>query len=123
MVRKLQSGKGLIKMLKKIQSLIVSETVINMFLNHQSFDHSKIDGFIESYQNGREHGHIIWIPQGKDIAYYICQARRSDQICIYKGDYKESSISMNAYKHSNSFDCGDYDSAVEWLLKEFGMME
>ncbi len=118
-------------MLKKNTSLVVAETVINMFLNHQSFDHSKIDAYIESYQNGREQGLIIWdvgmskenIPKTKNLAYYICQHRRSDDIAIYKGEYSMSSISEDAYKHQNFFKWNEFDKAVEWLLKEFEMKE
>jgi hypothetical protein len=107
-------------MLKKITSLIVSEAVINKLLNSEQFDHSKVDGLIECYQNGREHGHVIWLTT-KNVAYYICQARRSDDICIYKGSYAMQSISEDAYRHSNSFKYNDLDGAVDWLLTELGM--
>jgi hypothetical protein len=108
-------------MLKKVRSLVTAENVVNGFLNHQKFDHNKIDGYIESYQNGREQGLLIWNLANKQPSFYICEHRNSDKVCIYKGKYQMQSISEDAYKHQNFFD--NYEEAINFLLGEFDMLD
>lgn len=104
-------------MIRKIPSLVVSENVINLLLNHQESE--KINALIESYQNGREHGHLIWAIKSKpDVAYYICQYRKSDEICIYKGKYQLQSISEDAYSNPKFFPSGEYEKAIDWLIND-----
>lgn len=47
-------------MLRKTTSLYVSECIINILQNGVQTNINHIDGLIEAYQNGREHGHIIF---------------------------------------------------------------
>lgn len=116
-------------MFRKIKSLQVSENVINIFQNDEQISSILfgISGLIESYQNGREHGHVVWAIRNEkkpvNIAYYICQDRRSDQICIYSGEYQMQSISDDAYKNPKYFSFNEFQEAAYWLandiLKQF----
>lgn len=124
-------------MLRKTQSLLVSETIINILQNQNVSHIAHISGLIESYKNGSEHGHIIWaLSTGEgdeyksiDMAFYICQYRRSDSIyrrsdsiCIYKGKYAMQGISEDAYSNPKFFAHGEYEAAAEWLALELQTM-
>lgn len=109
---------------------MVSECVLNILMNTEDFKIRHIDGVIECYQNGREHGHILWALstgegdayRSNDTAFYICQARRSDQICIYKGKYAMQGISDEAYSNPKYFKAGQYEEAAEWLALELQIL-
>lgn len=117
-------------MLRKTTSLYVSECIINILQNGVQTNINHIDGLIEAYQNGREHGHIIFglsTGLGEEYrenatAFYICQARRSDKICIYKGKYTMQGISEEAYSNPKYFPFGEYNEAAEWLAIELQTM-
>jgi len=114
-------------MMYKCSSLITAQAIIeiamqiinsdeNMPAELYTKEHSDFRICIECYQNGREHGFLAWPMFKSDTAYYICEARRSDSPCIYKGDYAMQSISEDAYTHSNTFD-SVHDAAV-WLVTD-----
>jgi hypothetical protein len=116
-------------MLRKTESLTTSECVLNILLNSENFYIRHIDGLIEAYQNGREHGHIIFglsstAPEYKVVstAFYICTARRSDKICIYKGAYAMQGISDDAYSNPKYFERGQFYEAAAWLASELNML-
>jgi hypothetical protein len=110
----------------KCSSLVTAEAVINravQFLNSQEGAGSGCYGLptdfrtiVESYQNGREQGLIAWPTFASHIAYYICEPRRSDGVCIYKGEYAMQSISEDAYANPNYFETPA--EAAEWLVKD-----
>lgn len=115
--------------IKKSTSLVVAENIINLL---QNTEHpSSLNGVsfsIESYQNGREQGFLLWAfyyenngnikPLNRNVNYYICQARKSDSICIYKGEYAMQSISDSAYKNPTYFDYENYSATVNWLIED-----
>lgn len=116
--------------LRKIQSLVVAEAVISILQNAEFVDNicdKSITASIECYQNGREHGFILCNFRGnnpdlfhflKNKAYYICQNRRSDAICIYKGEYFMQSISDDAYKNPKCFDPNEQEEAARWIAED-----
>ena len=72
---------------------------------------------IDSYQNGREQGLIVWGFR-KHIGYYICEGRRTDSIVIYKGELAMQGISENAYANSEYFDQNNAFGAYKWLVND-----
>lgn len=111
----------------KSGSLVTAENVTNraMQIVNQAqsgiedldkVDQNEFRVLIESYQNGREQGHLVWPLFASDTAYYICEPRGSDGTCIYRGKYAMQSISPDAYKHANMF--RDVDEAATWLVKD-----
>lgn len=120
-------------MLRKNTSLVVSENIINILMNSEYLQSKMkdIDASIESYQNGREHGHVIcffikkdesgkFLDANSDKAFYICQYRKSDEICIYSGKYSMHSISEDAYSNQKFFKPGDFYAAALWLAEQIG---
>jgi hypothetical protein len=105
-------------MITKTDSLITAEHIVNCVLNDSEIQ-AKVSAYVESYQNGREQGLLIWGPSvGKGtIGFYICEGRRSDSIYIYKGPYAMQGTSEEAYSHVHTFG-RDFDKAVEWLKDE-----
>lgn len=111
----------------KCKSLVVAEAVVEaamQIINSDEGmpaalpegDNSDFRTIVEAYQNGREQGLIVWPTFKSEICYYVCQSRRSDSICIYKGKYAMQSISEDAYKHPNTFAPGETEKAAEWLV-------
>jgi hypothetical protein len=90
-----------------IQRMLPDE--IPMYLCFKNLDNpnkSKMTSsyyYIEAYQNGREQGFTVW---ATGFCFYICEARRTDSIGFYRGDFPESQgIGENAYSNGfNSFD-------------------
>ena len=118
--------------LRKCSSLLTAERVIAELQNSEQIDNicdKSITASIECYQNGREHGFILWAfwatnKEGKLIsflnnkAYYICQHRNSDSIRIYKGKYSMQSISDDAYSNSKTFDFNEFVEAATWIAED-----
>ena len=113
--------------LTKTDSLIVAENVINWIQNIS--DGTPIEMLVDCYQNGREQGFILWAFYGRNKdgvlfsflgnkAYYICQQRRSDEICVYKGSYTMQSISEDAYKSPKTFSFGEENKAAKWVIDD-----
>ena len=118
--------------LRKCDSLLAAERVIAELQNGEQIDNicdRSITAGIECYQNGREHGFVLWAfwttdkdskPMMflKNQAYYICQSRGSDCIMIYKGDYAMQGISENAYQQKKSFDFNQFYEAAKWIAED-----
>jgi hypothetical protein len=118
--------------LRKCDSLLSAERVIAELQNGEQIDNicdRSITVGIECYQNGREHGFILWAFWANDKdgklmaflknqAYYICQCRSSDSIMVYKGDYSMQSISENAYQQKKSFDYNEFYEAAKWISED-----
>lgn len=118
--------------LRKCSSLLAAERVIAELQNSEQIDNicdKSITASIECYQNGREHGFILWAffandKNGKYMtflnnkAYYICQHRNSDSIRIYKGKYSMQSVSEDAYSNSKTFDFNDFFEAAQWIAED-----
>lgn len=103
-------------MIRKIQSLVVSEAVLNALVNHD--DAESVQCYVECYQNGREQGFLLFgfSPVGRGKAVYFAQHRNSDDIVVYVGEYAMQSISDDAYRHQNFF--STVDSAVEFIMEQ-----
>ena len=71
---------------------------------------------VEAYQNGREQGFLLWPMFAAELAYYVCERRGSDGVCVYRGAYAMKSISEDAYQHPHYF--ADTNAAVEWLIPD-----
>jgi hypothetical protein len=118
--------------LRKCDSLLAAERVIAELQNGEPTDNicdRSIIAGIECYQNGREHGFVLWAfyANGKDgkliaflrnQAYYICQSMSSDCIMIYKGAYAMQGISENAYQQKKSFDFNEFYEAAKWIAED-----
>jgi hypothetical protein len=118
--------------LRKCDSLLAAERVIAELQNGEQIDNicdKSIMSSIECYQNGREHGFILWAffavnSKGelmaffKNKAYYICQHRRSDEIAIYKGEYAMQSISEDAYSNQKFFAFNEFFEAAKWIAED-----
>jgi len=118
--------------LRKCDSLLAAERVIAELQNSKQVDNicdKSITAGIECYQNGREHGFILWAFWAADKdsnlmaflgnqAYYICQSRSSDCIMIYKGDYTMQGISENAYRQKKSFNFNEFYEAAKWIAED-----
>jgi hypothetical protein len=118
--------------LRKCDSLLAAERVIAELQNSEQIDNicdRSIMASIEGYQNGREHGFILWAfwandKNGKLMAflknqsYYICQYISSDSIMVYKGDYSMQGISDNAYQQKKSFDYNEFYEAAKWIAED-----
>jgi hypothetical protein len=110
----------------KCRSLVTAEAVISramQFINSQegagrgcSALSADFRTIVESYQNGREQGLIAWPTFASHIAYYICEPRHGDAVCIYTGQYAMQSISDDAYHFPKYFD--NPDEAAEWLVED-----
>lgn len=107
-------------MIRQSNSLATANAVVSLLNSGDKVSRLKKDWWIESCQNGREQGLII--TDMLNVAYYICEARRSDQICIYKGKYSMQFISDDAYSHPNYFG-RDFDRAANWLIIELESFE
>jgi len=97
-------------------SLKVAQHVLTELLSNDEF--MKLDGYIESYQNGREQGYAIVFYQPINFAVYICEERRSDNIAVYRGSYSMQSISEDAYKNCRTFEEGSYEEAADFIVEE-----
>jgi len=105
-------------MIQKVESLVVAEAVVNLVQN--SPEAAEVDCYIESYQNGREQGLMLWSScafKQRAQAIYIAQCRNSDQILICVGNYSMQSISEDAYSHKNLYKHNDYAGAAEFVLE------
>lgn len=70
----------------------------------------------ECYQNGREQGFQIYgFPTGRSKAVLFSEARGSDSIVVYVGDYTMQSISKDAYSHQNFFD--NCEEATKFIVE------
>ena len=96
-------------MLYKVSSLVTAEAIVNIVVNNTDFQH--VNGFIESFQNGREQGFLIYLSH--DVTYFICEGRNSGLPVIFKGEYSMQGLSENAYRHVNSFNT--VEEAADWL--------
>jgi len=57
--------------------------------------------YIEAFQNCREQGITIWIPNCKgnsNLTFYVTQHRNSDDIGFYKGEHQFQGLSKDAYE-------------------------
>lgn len=102
-------------MIRKINSFVTAETVVNMVLSSESLK-PEVNAYVEAYQNGREQGLQIWQPN-KDRTFLICEHRNSDAITVYVGKYAMQGMSDDAYRHIHSFD-RDFDKASEWIIEQ-----
>lgn len=102
-------------MIEKCESLKAAEKVLQIILRNKLS--KELDGTIESYQNGREQGYIIWQPAINGKAFYIAQYRRSDNIVIYYGKYSMQSLSDEAYKNAKYFKYNEYRKAAKYILE------
>lgn len=107
-------------MIRQDQSLATAQAVINLINSGDRITHLKNDWWIQSYQNGREQGFMV--TDILNVAYYICQHRNSDDICIYKGKYTSSMLSADAYNHPILFG-RDFDRTSNWLISELESFE
>ena len=102
-------------MIKKCSSLLQAEKVLELIMNDPRSQ--ELEAIVESYQNGREQGFLVWdIKSKENKTFYICEARRSDQIVIYHGSYSMQSISEDAYHNGKYFDHDDYEVVVDYVL-------
>lgn len=99
-------------MIRKINSFGRALAVLSILESNEELSYTTETAFVEAYQNGREQGILIW---GFDdcTAFYVAEARRSDQMVAYVGSYAMQSISDDAYRHPNYF--STVDEAAEWL--------
>jgi myo-inositol-hexaphosphate 3-phosphohydrolase len=99
-------------MLYKASSLITAQTVVDLVLNNT--DLKDVCGYVESYQNGREQGLLIFNSQ--DNVYFICEHRNGDSPHVYNGSYSMQSISEDAYKNGHGF--WTCQEAADWIAAD-----
>ena len=56
-------------MIRKVKSLAIAESVINLLLAGDNVINLKKDWWIESYQNGREQGYVLTDIQKSSLLY------------------------------------------------------
>lgn len=112
-------------MIYKHHSLVTAEAITNGVMNKINQDENlpvKIDDLrdmsvvIESYQNCREQGHMVWPLFKPGIAWYVCENRHTDAPTIYKGKYSMQSLSDEAYNNPKT--CKSIEHAIEWLVED-----
>jgi hypothetical protein len=113
-------------MMYKHSSLVTAENVVNLAMQYMNSQEgvgqqcyglpSDFRTLIESYQNCREQGLLARPMFDSKTAYSICNPRRRDGICIYKGAHAPQGISKDAYDHSNTFET--VEQAAEWLVAD-----
>lgn len=107
-------------MIRKVKSLAIAESVINLLLAGDNVINIKKDWWIESYQNGREQGYVLTDIQ--KVAYYICENRHTNDICIYKGQPSNYGLDTEAWYNAHTFGT-DFNEAVDWLINELKSYE
>ena len=104
--------------IRKVSSLVVAETVINLLINNEHLPHNEAEGiyppYIESYQNGREQGLTV-AGLGNMMAIHVAEYRRSDNIVVYCGQMAHQGISDDAYANQKFFEPGEYEEAATYI--------
>lgn len=113
--RALEVGKLVEQALPKTLSLGFMFPETKQDPNHQCKDWYVIEG----YQNGRENGIIIWLfgAKWKETAFYVCQARRTDDLGYYKGRFAMQGLSQEAYENPCFGDWSVEDVAEKIILE------
>ena len=111
-------------------SLIVARIVVNHLeillesvpTQFRDIDTSGVHLLVGSFQNGREQGLSIYahgVRLEKDnyssAAYCISEARSSDSIVVYVGNWANNSSEAKWSKTRRSFDNGNYAEAAEFI--------
>jgi hypothetical protein len=105
-------------MIKKIESLLNAEDVLNRLMSNPSTKY--IDCSVECYQNGREQGFLLWGFKQSFKAIYFANGRGGDTIRVYVGDYSMQFISENAYE--NSWTSNTNEGAISYIIKQMKIL-
>jgi DNA-binding beta-propeller fold protein YncE len=108
-------------MIKKCDSLLVAERLLALvILKERNIDYNEENTlYVECYQNGREQGYMITLPNCKAI--YFSENRNSDSVVVYYGQNSCQGIDEDTYASAKYFDSDkDYEAAdyIILLIKE-----
>lgn len=111
-------------MIYKSKSLIVAESVLlqltGILNGPDTLPRYREVGHVlqECYQNNREQGFLVWPLFANYTAFYVAQARRSDDIVVYQGRYSPIGLPEEAYKNSIYFGKTAFEEAASWIAEE-----
>lgn len=104
-------------MIKLIDSLVVSNTILNILINDSRF--TELDGYIELFENCREQGYKLVLY--KNIATLtICfsQDRNSDNIVVYfSNQYERNPYSDIFWNNAKYFNYDQYHAAIYYIYE------
>ena len=121
---------------QKCRSLRVSERVLDLVIEELDCDASgnyvKIDGWVETFNNCREQGLMLYINStdfknenrtNKIVKVWACEARNSDNILVIVSDDRESSdihnmFSEEAYNSRKCFSYNEEHKAADYIIKK-----
>ena len=123
-------------MIKYHEGLVKAQTISTLLMQVLS-SVPNLQGHIESYQNGREQGHCLWMhelrhersckvsvsnPNGREItelSYIYAQDRHSDGILLYIGKPSFQSVDEQTYREGrNFFKPHDYIEVVKYIITD-----
>lgn len=104
-------------MIKLIESLVVSNTILNILINDSRFN--ELGGYIELFENCREQGYKVVL--NKNHVYLtICFSlnRNSDNIVVYFSNrYEGSNYSNDFWNNSKYFNYDEYVAVVDYIYE------
>lgn len=104
-------------MLKLIDSLVVSNIVLNILIN--DFRFCDIKGFIELFENGRYQGYkLVYLKNKSHSIICFSQNKNSDDIVVFFSDIYESvNYSDNFWQTKKYFKFNEYYLVVDYIYE------
>jgi len=83
-------------------------------------DHYSQEAYLYPYQNGREHGYVLWVENDLP-AFLFSESRGSDQIVVYEDTewfcFGATAPSEEAYENKKFFRYDQIEKAAEYIVK------
>ena len=104
-------------MIKLIDSLVVSNTILNILINDSRF--TELDGNIDLFENCREQGYKLVLYKNKaTLTICFSQNRNSDCIVIYfSNKYERNPYSNDFWNNCKYFNYDQYHLAVDYIYE------
>ncbi len=110
-----------IEVSKLVEKLLPKTMSSDKILEHPEKYETEEYYYIEAFQNCREQGITIWIPNCKNkninITFYVTQHRNCDEIGFYKGSHTFHGLAQDAYKEGFN-GCGNIDKCASIIAKQ-----
>lgn len=111
--------------IKKAMGLTIAETVFNILLNDFDFEDYDVRGFLDTFNNCRETGLILfaYVKKGDksiDTNVWVCRSRGSDSImiCVGKNHDINNKFDEKQYNHAKYFRYDEIYLAINYI-KEY----
>lgn len=122
-------------MIKKVTSIKVSQKVFNLVLEELNYDivenNVKIDGWLETFYNGREQGFVLNViscnpEKNLHLKVWVCERRNSDNIFVAMDKtyscLEGNSYSQNAYENATLFESSQIQDSANFIVEKVKTM-